>query len=144
MWCLLHFTVFEVNEVSEENGDNILFKRNEIQLGATMIRLLDINKIKMELNDYLGKVEFRNPRDFTPFQSQGFGNSIQIVTKKGKTHHCMFQIKNKENKLDIEPFIFSLIEFDIISSESGLNILGIKKKKDGFEKRLSEFIKSKK
>jgi hypothetical protein len=142
-WLTLFLMKFEINYTSREDGKDLIFRYDEIQIGHEKISVLELAKFDLTLNDFQGKLEYRRLNDFTPMKSQGFGNEIRFETKNNKKYGCKFQLKAEDAKLKIEPFVYKLVQLNILNRGTSAKIFNFEKEKERemYIERLDKYLK---
>lgn len=131
---------FGVEKKSNEEGGFLEISENELRFKEKEIKVKDIVSLSIELDNYYEQIEYRSPNSMRPIYTQGFDNILEFTTKKNQNYKVRFQLKNKEHKNKLIPFLYHLIINKVITPEKGAKILNLKRsEKESYFKNLEKF-----
>ena len=96
------------------------FKKNEEE-----IKLNDINKINIEIQDYHGMQTRTRGSAFSPGLSHGINNYIEYINLDGTSNKIFFKQSVRNQYRALRAFIISAIRLNKMSFLRGIDLLGI-------------------
>ena len=98
----------------------ITFEKDSIRISGQNIPISDIEKIELEVGDYLDRKEYNGLGEFNPTLSTGTENICHLKLKDGTEKEVYFQIKQKD---DFKKLRQELIEYHKSSKISWLKLI---------------------
>lgn len=105
----------------------ITFDKDSISISNQNVPITDIEKIELDVGDYLDRKEYNGLGEFNPTLSTGTENLCHLKLKDGTKKEVYFQIKEKGDFKKLRQELIEYYKSDKISWLKLIELLGIDK-----------------
>jgi len=105
---VLYFLITSLWSYQPLNGElkgELEFKQNSVIVNDQEFKISELNNIYLHYEDYFGERKHYIKGDLTQNLLQGVGNYISFSDASNIVHIYYFKIENKQDALDLSPFI---------------------------------------
>ncbi|GAA3969598.1 hypothetical protein GCM10022246_22820 [Pedobacter ginsengiterrae] len=106
------------------NGE-LEFGEDYFKINDKQIKLNEINKIDIKIQDYHGMQTRSRGSAFSPGLSQGINNYVEYINQDGTSNRVFFKQSVKSQYRELRTFIISAIKLNKIPFLRGIDLLGI-------------------
>lgn len=96
-----------------------------MKINDKQIKLSEINKIDIKIQDYYGMQTRSRGSAFSPGLSQGINNYVECVNQDRTNNRIFFKQSVKNQSRELHTFIISAIKLNKIPFLRGIDLLGI-------------------
>lgn len=106
------------------NGE-LEFGEDYFKINDKQIKLNEINKIDVKIQDYYGMQTRSRGSAFSPGLSQGINNYLEYIDHDSINNKIFFKLSVKNQQKELETFIISAIRLNKMTFLRGIDLLGI-------------------